>query len=106
MENGKYVSRSVYQKLKEENKRLLEDIKILSMPATTQYSLMKKNKVKDKWQNKFEHDTEIAYVLKQSAQEYLNEHPEYDITRPGFSLEKINHLENIQNIIDKKLGGE
>ena len=30
MEKGKYVSRSVYQKAKEENKRLLADIKVMA----------------------------------------------------------------------------
>jgi len=59
MEKGKYVSRSAYQKLAEENKKLMADIKILSGPYTGEKLL-----VMTKWRTKFEKDKMFCDLIK------------------------------------------
>ena len=68
------VSRSVYQTLKEENKRLLKDIYIL---CSGEYDLTAERILtKIKWDEKFKKDRQLLLLMKAAAKEYLNEHPE------------------------------
>ena len=53
------VSRSVYQKVKEENKRLIADIKIMSQESTT----VEKIECILKWREKFKKDDEFIGLL-------------------------------------------
>lgn len=69
------VSRSVYQKLKEENKKLLQDIKVLTDPMPDENFMP----VLKKWRNKFREESELHQMLHEVAVQYLKEHPEYRI---------------------------
>jgi hypothetical protein len=71
------VSRSVYQKLKEENKRLLHDLFIISMRPVTPEA----TEVRMKWKKKFEEEIAFNKLLRDVCLEYLKKHPEYDITK-------------------------
>ena len=70
------VSRSIYQKVCEENKRLKEDIKILCRH---------KGCISDwvitatKWSEIFEREDELREVLQVAAIKYIKEHPEINI---------------------------
>ena len=64
------VSRSVYQKLKEENKKLLKDIRILTFQAT----MDERNKTFNKWVNRFRNETEFNQILKNHAKKYIQDH--------------------------------
>jgi hypothetical protein len=64
------VSRSVYQKLKEENKRLLKDIRILTFSAT----MDERNKTFNKWVNRFRVEREFNQILIEHAKKYIEEH--------------------------------
>jgi len=66
------VSRSVYQKLKEENKRLLADIRTLTMDSVSMQAVL----VHRNWKNRFTQDKEFSEMLKKFAQKYMKEHPE------------------------------
>lgn len=71
------VSRSVYQKLKEENKRLLHDLFVISMNTGTFESI----EVRKKWRDKFTKEIEFNALLKEVARQYIKDHPEYDIMK-------------------------
>jgi len=71
------VSRSVYQKLKEENKRLLLDLYVLTMTPISIESI----NTRKKWRDKFTEEAEFNALLKEVAQQYIKEHPEYDIMK-------------------------
>jgi hypothetical protein len=71
------VSRSVYQKLKEENKRLVNDLFVITMNPLTLESIQ----VRQKWCKKFTEEREFNAMLKEVCTKYLKEHPEYDITK-------------------------
>lgn len=64
------VSRSVYQKLAEENKRLMKDIKTL-----TTGPMLERIKLKIKWANHFKQRDDLNAALKAVAQGYFKEHP-------------------------------
>jgi len=70
-----YVSRSVYQKLKEENKSLMRDIFAIVMHGAN------RGIVVCKWRDKFEKEREFNAMLKEVCMQYLKDHPEYDITK-------------------------
>jgi hypothetical protein len=65
------VSRSVYQKLKEENKRLLRDIEILVGPVSMERINMYK-----KWQAHFRDEKEFIEILKSVANDMVLKNPE------------------------------
>ncbi len=71
------VSRSVYQKVVEENKRLLIDIKIL----TDEKQLMTVGRIftVKKWRDKFAKDKEFNKMISEACKQYLKEHPEFKI---------------------------
>lgn len=71
------VSRSMYQKLKEENKKLLIDIRILCNPLPDERFMP----TLKKWRKKFIKESQFNQMLKEVCQEYIKEHPEYDITK-------------------------
>ncbi len=62
-QKGKFVSRSVYQKLAEENKKLIGDIKILVGNLTNGVFAEDKRIVRDKWVAKFEKDHNIKNLI-------------------------------------------
>lgn len=79
-EKGTFVKRSTYQKVVEENKRLLIDIKILT---EEQYDLTgERILLKMKWQKKFKEERELNALIKDACVQYLKDHPEYDISKP------------------------
>jgi len=61
------VSRSTYQKVKEENKRLLRDIKILVGPNGPE-----KGKTMLRYMKKFKEEEDFHNLMKKLAQEYLS----------------------------------
>ncbi|HUM53526.1 MAG TPA: hypothetical protein PK431_17030 [Chitinophagales bacterium] len=80
------ISRSVYQKVCEENKKLLHDIFIL---VDDKYSFHPERVlVKIKWSDKFKKDKQLAALIKEAASEYIKEHPEFDISNKFPDLTK------------------
>ena len=71
------VSRSVYQKVCEENKRLKEDIHTLVSPF---HDIVYLNVV-EKWRKKFKDENDLHLALKQAANQYIKEHPEIKIPK-------------------------
>ncbi len=67
------VSRSVYQKLKEENNRLTKDLRAITMDFNKE--------VFRKWREKFTDDDAFHVTMKKVAREYMDKHPEYDIMK-------------------------
>lgn len=70
------VSRSVYQKLAEENKRLLRDIEIMCSGSVS----LEKIRMIKKWRNKFKKDQEFRNLLKEYAVKYFKDHPEMRVS--------------------------
>jgi hypothetical protein len=58
MEKGKYVTRSTYQKVVEENRRLKRDLKILSYAPVTEAF-----KLRVEYRRKFQHEEEINALI-------------------------------------------
>lgn len=76
---GTPVSRSVYQKLAEENKRLRRDIEIIVMGSMPE-SILKRAE----WKKVFEKELAFNRMMKEYATEYFKNHPEEDIMSPNF----------------------
>lgn len=74
---GQYVTRSVYQKLKEENKKLLADLKTICWSGDMDF--IKTFDVMDKWNDHFTKQKEMHDMITTFAKAYIKEHPEYDI---------------------------
>lgn len=66
------VSRSVYQKLSEENKRLKADIYTMVMKPLTPESIL----VRAKWGKKFEEDQEFRQMIHEYAVQYVKDNPD------------------------------
>ena len=77
------VSRSVYQKVCEENKRLLKDIKILSNGLTSDKIICI-----NKWRKKFKDDDDFNELLRSASKEYIQLHKD---ELPDF-LTKLKHI--------------
>lgn len=71
------VSRSVYQEVCEENKRLINDIHILVGPGHDIFY----SKTVEKWRKKFKDENDLYLELKQAARLYLEQHPEIKIPK-------------------------
>ena len=71
------VSRSTYQKVVEENKRLKEDIRILILGNDAAQFLS----VTRKWRDIFKKEDELNNALKEAARQYLSKHPELNIKK-------------------------
>lgn len=85
------ISRSVYQKLKEENKSLINDIKILverRIMASPEKIL-----VISKWRNKFDQENKFNDMLKEHAKSYIKNNPDDPAVK---AFHKIN--EKIKNL--------
>lgn len=80
------VSRSVYQKLKEENKRLLYDIFILT---SDDIKFEDRQDVRWRWCCKFKEEKEFNELLREVCLQYLKDHPEYDIKKRMEEQRKI-----------------
>ena len=68
------VSRSVYQKVCEENKRLKADIKIIVDGESGQ--VQKYFSTMLKWRKVFKEEKEFNSLMKEAAIQYINDHPE------------------------------
>lgn len=90
------VSRSVYQKVCEENKRLIVDIHILSSPIHDIFY----QKTVEKWRKKFKDENDLHLALKQAATQYLKEHPELNIHNDVVS-NAIDNMDDISKHQDK-----
>lgn len=78
-----YVSQSVFQTLKEENKKLLADIRIMALdPGFNAIHL------RMQWRDKFKKDAAFDAMIKAFCTQYVKDHPEYDIMNPSFKLDK------------------
>ena len=73
------ISRSVYQKVCEENKKLLSDIMILV--STDLQLISDKRLLIKKWRYKFQKEKQFNDLLKQFATQYFKDHPELDIIK-------------------------
>lgn len=76
-ERGKTVSRAVYQKLAEENKKLKADLKLICFNSDSEDA----QDAFDKWRDHFKKEADFNSLMKDVCQNYLKEHPEYDITK-------------------------
>lgn len=80
-DKGKYVSRSTFQKACEENKRLLADIKILTVESFADPMQPERILIITKWREKFKKDKELNDLIGMAVRQYLKENPEYDIIK-------------------------
>ena len=75
------VSRSVYQKVCEENKRLKADIKklVMNYESAPEYfeTLLKYRKL-------FREEASFNTMMKEAAIRYINDHPEIKMQMPNF----------------------
>lgn len=77
------ISRSVYQKLAEENKRLKADIYSLVMIDTEKEDSMDRwIEVTSRWEEKFEKDAEFRRLLHEYAVQYFKDNPDKLIKQP------------------------
>jgi len=65
------ISRSEYQKVCEENKRLIDDLRIICC-GEPEDSII----VEMKWHDHFIKENEFQSLMKDTAKRYLDEHPE------------------------------
>lgn len=72
MAKASKVSRSVFQKICEENKRLKSDIYTLVMKPLTGDSIL----VRNRWKKKFEDDRLLATALHEYAVQYIKDNPD------------------------------
>jgi len=72
------INRGVYQKLKEENKRLIHDLFILT---SDDINFEDRQDVRWKWRCKFREEKEFNKLLQEACLQYLKEHPEYDLKK-------------------------
>jgi len=75
------VSRGVYQKVCEENKRLKADIKklVMSYESAPEYleTLLK-------WRKCFKNEDAFNILMREAGTQYLKEHPEIKMHMPNF----------------------
>jgi len=91
IDKRRYVFRSTYQKIAEENKRLLNDIKILTSEGIS----AERTLLIIKWRVKFKADKDFTDILQIAAKEYIKEHPEYDISSTRFVGNKSKKLKKV-----------
>jgi hypothetical protein len=65
------ISRSVFQHVVEQNKKLLRDIRIMSMEPGVKAILLRM-----RWRDRFKHDETLNNLLNKAAKTYFKEHPE------------------------------
>lgn len=71
MKRPSKISRSVFQHVVEENKRLLRDIRIMTMELGMKAILLRM-----KWRDRFRHDDDLNRMLTTCAKRYFKEHPD------------------------------
>jgi len=69
--NQSYVSRSVYQKLAEENKRLMKDLKIICTGDPVDAIMLRIH-----WRNRFRKEEKFKAELKRILRKVLDENPD------------------------------
>jgi len=77
MKKGTYVTRSAYQKVCEEKKKLIEDIKIMSNESMT----YKKMITVQKWRSHFNREDSFKLMLKGIAKQYFKDKAKRKPTR-------------------------
>jgi hypothetical protein len=87
---GTYVSRAAYQRLKEENRKLLLDLQSLCAPScgNDEQETEEFIKVFNKWSDFFYKNQRFRQMLQDFAKIWLKEHPEDDIKSPKFNPNK------------------
>jgi hypothetical protein len=89
------VSRSVYQKLKEENKRLLKDIRILT---DQEYSLsVQRLLVINKWRETFKKEQDFWNTMRLISRKYLNEKTKLKSSMKLGDKDTIEYTKSIEN---------
>ena len=71
MKKPSKISRSVHQHTVEENKKLLRDLRTISMEPGVKSILLRM-----KWRDKFRHDEAFDRAITTCARKYLKENPE------------------------------
>jgi len=71
MKRQSKISRSVFQHTVEENKKLLRDLRTISMEPGVKAILLRM-----KYRDKFKHDEALNKMLTTCARKYFKEHPE------------------------------
>src|ERR1035437_8779873 len=61
LKRGQYVSRSVYAKVLEDNKRLKKDLRIIS----TSESAFERSEAISKWERKFKEDEKVGKLIQE-----------------------------------------
>jgi hypothetical protein len=83
MKRGGYVLRSTYQKVVEENKKLLQDIAVMVQEGINPEAIL----LKIEYREKFKKQRMLTSLIKDAAKRYLDSHP-------GVILEIKNHLKS------------
>lgn len=81
------VSRSTFQRVVEENKKLLYDLKILVTLSDSD----EMSHVFDKWQTKFRRDQELTEMINEWGKDYIKNHPEDEAVKFVKSLKDGTH---------------
>ena len=106
-ERGKYVSRSVYQKVVEENRKLLKDIRALVDNSLTIESI----NVRRKWCDKFQKDREFVNLISESLGMKVKTEDGFDVYQheeayfASLGGDPLNHLPEkgiVRDIINNK----
>lgn len=104
MLKGKYVNRSTYQKVMEENKRLKRQIRILCLePGVNAIKL--RMELRDKFKREDGMNQAINDVLKVVARKFFKDHPELDVMRCETQEEFVTKFKRICGIAFKKGDG-
>ena len=78
------ISRSIFQKKVEENKRLLRDIRIMATEPGIKAILLRM-----KWRDRFRKDAALNDLIKTMAKKYFIDHPELEIfTKKDLQIKK------------------
>lgn len=75
------INRSTYQKVVEENKRLLADIEILCSSLSEPELFLKRAEVRNKWVKYFKDKKQFNELLHEAAKEYIKNHTELKIPK-------------------------
>lgn len=94
---GQYVLRATYQKVAEDNKKLLADIKILTTSGISPARIL----LIEKWQNKFKEDNNLNDLITEACNKYAKDNPQY-VIKPISEEGKRQSIINARNLPIKK----
>jgi hypothetical protein len=78
------VSRSIYQKCKEENKRLLKDIKLLTSRELSGEKIL----LIEKWRKHFDEEKKFNMLIKEVSRKWMEDNPDSPIVQAVKSMGK------------------